>query len=63
MEKLPAGTWIAACSARLQQQWKTIDQTRLDDLAQDLWRDERLRAMEPVAAAVDWLQQGIPTAQ
>jgi len=40
METLPARNWVAACSARLQQHWKTIDPQRLDDLAQDLARDD-----------------------
>ena len=61
MENLPARNWVAACSARLQQHWKTIDPQRLDDLAQDLARDERLRWMTPAEAAVEWLSLGIPT--
>jgi hypothetical protein len=52
----PASEWLAAMSSRLQQQWPTIDPTRLDDLALDLWRDERLRAMRPEAAAEEWLR-------
>jgi hypothetical protein len=62
MDPIPASDWISRCSARLQQQWRTIDPTRLDDLAVELARDERLRAMEPAAAALEWLRQGIPTA-
>jgi hypothetical protein len=58
----PARDWISRCSDRLQKQWRTIDPTRLDDLAMDLARDERLRAMEPEVAAVEWLRQGIPNA-
>lgn len=27
-----------------------------DEVAADLWRDERLREMAPAAAAVEWLQ-------
>jgi hypothetical protein len=48
--------WLAAVSARLQQRWPTIDPAQLDDLALDLWRDERLRAMEPERAADEWLR-------
>jgi hypothetical protein len=59
---IPYGDWIAGCSARLQQQWPTIDPTRLDDLAIDLSRDDRWRALEPQRAAVEWLRQGIPSA-
>ncbi|WP_260396887.1 hypothetical protein [Variovorax sp. KBW07] len=52
---MPATLWIAACAHRLQQQWHTIDPLELEDLARDLRRDERLRAMPPDEAAVDWL--------
>ena len=48
--------WLAAVSARLQQQWPRIDPAQLDELALDLWRDEKLRAMEPERAAEDWLR-------
>lgn len=50
-----ASDWLASMSARLQKQWPTIDPQRLDDLALDLWRDERLRAMPPERAAEEWL--------
>jgi hypothetical protein len=49
-------------SARLQQQWPTIDPTRLDDLALDLWRDEKLRSMLPERAADEWLRPVVPGA-
>lgn len=52
----PAREWLAAMSDRLHQQWPTIDPTRLDDVALDLWRDERLRAMTPGDAAEEWLR-------
>ena len=52
----PAREWLAAMSDRLHQQWPTIDPTRLDDVALDLWRDERLRAMAPDQAADEWLR-------
>lgn len=51
-----ARDWLRAMSERLQQQWPTIDPQRLDDLALDLWRDERLRAMPAHEAAEVWLQ-------
>ena len=56
MESVPATLWIAACAHRLQQQWHTIDPLELEDVARDLWRDERLRSMPPDEAAVDWLK-------
>lgn len=56
MDNMPANLWIAACAHRLQQQWHTVDPLDLEDVARDLWRDERLRAMLPEEAAVDWLK-------
>jgi len=56
MENMPANLWIAACAHRLQQQWHTVDPLDLEDVARDLWRDARLRAMQPDEAAVDWLK-------
>jgi len=37
--EMTAREWIARCSARLQQQWRTVDPDQLDDLANDLWAD------------------------
>ena len=56
MDTVPATLWIAACAHRLQQQWHTVDPLELEDVARDLWRDERLRSMSPDEAAVDWLK-------
>jgi hypothetical protein len=49
-------TWIAACAHRLQRQWPRADPDQLEDVAAELWRDKRLRALEPTAAAEHWLQ-------
>jgi hypothetical protein len=56
MENLPATLWIAACAHRLQRRWHTVDALELEDVARDLWRDERLRAMWPEEAATHWLR-------
>jgi hypothetical protein len=56
VENVPATLWIAACAHRLQQQWHTVDPLQLEEVACYLGRDERLRAMPPDEAAVDWLQ-------
>jgi len=48
--------WIAVCAHRLQRQWRTIDPDQLDELAGDLWKDERLRSMAPEEAAARWLE-------
>ena len=55
-ENMPATLWIAACAHRLQQQWHTVDPLELEEVARDLWHDERLRAMAPDLAAIDWLR-------
>jgi hypothetical protein len=51
-----ASEWIGTVAERLQRQWPTIDPARLDDLAADLWQDQRLRALRPELAADDWLR-------
>lgn len=56
MDTVPVNLWIAACAHRLQQQWHTVDPLDLESVARDLWCDERLRAMPPDEAAVDWLK-------
>jgi hypothetical protein len=56
MDLLPADIWIAACAHALQQQWRTVDPRQLEELAGDLWRDERLRSMSPSDAARAWLE-------
>jgi hypothetical protein len=53
--------WIARCSARLHAQWPRLHQDMRDEVAADLWRDERWRQMEPEVAAVEWLGQGVAT--
>lgn len=56
MDDAQKDQWIAACAHRLQRQWRTVDPEQLEDVAADLWRDPRLRAMTPADAAVDWLR-------
>ena len=46
-----AEIWIAACAHALQRHWRTVDPEQLEELARDLWRDERLRGMSPNEAA------------
>jgi len=56
MKTVPDTVWIAACAHRLQRQWHTVDPEQLEEVARDLARDPRLRAMAPDLAAVDWLR-------
>jgi hypothetical protein len=51
-----AEIWIAACAHALQRHWRTVDPEQLEELACDLWRDERLRGMAPNDAARTWLE-------
>lgn len=55
-----SNSWLYRVSKRLQAQWPTVDPVRLDDIALDLWKDERLRAMAPEEAAVAWLRPVLP---
>jgi hypothetical protein len=44
MQTTPLGNLLSTVSGLLQRQWPTVDPTRLDDLALDLWRDAQLDA-------------------
>jgi len=59
MNEMQATEWIATCSLRLQQQWRTVDPSCLDEVAAELWADARWRQMPPSEAAVQWLRQGV----
>ncbi|MDM0012004.1 hypothetical protein QTH87_06065 [Variovorax sp. J22P168] len=50
-----AEIWIAACAHRLQQHWRTVDPIELEEVAAELWRNERLRELPPAMAAAEWL--------
>ncbi|RZL94220.1 MAG: hypothetical protein EOP82_05520 [Variovorax sp.] len=52
--------WIAVCAHRLQRQWRTVDPDQLDEVAEDLWRNKRLREMAPEDASVEWLEPIAP---
>ena len=47
--------WISVVSARLKQQWPSIDPNPLDDMARVLWGYESLRVLAPEEAANRWL--------
>jgi hypothetical protein len=59
MDDVGVCEWIRRCSARLQAQWRTVDPEELEQVAVDLLRDARLRAMPPEQAAVAWLSLGV----
>ncbi|HSV61470.1 MAG TPA: hypothetical protein VLJ19_21480 [Variovorax sp.] len=47
--------WIAICAHHLQRHWRTVDPQELDQVAGELWEDERLRVQPPAEAAREWL--------
>ena len=53
--------WTAACAHYLQRTWRTVDPDQLREVAAELWRDDRLRAMAPADAApaesMDFMRQ------
>ncbi len=56
MDDTPETEWIAACAHGLHRHWRTVDPRELEAVATELSRDERLRAMPPMAAAFEWLR-------
>ncbi|MEJ8850810.1 hypothetical protein [Variovorax rhizosphaerae] len=56
MEQLNPDVWIAACAHRLQLRWRSVDPSELEEVADGIWHDERLRAMGPSEAAAAWLK-------
>ena len=57
---LETNEWIARCSARLHAQWPRLQREQRDEVARDLWHDQRWQQSEPEVAVVEWLSQGIP---
>ncbi len=52
--------WVIRCSARLHAQWPRLQREQRDEVARDLWNDQRWQQSEPEVAVVEWLSQGIP---
>jgi hypothetical protein len=55
--------WVAQCARRLRQHWRTIDLASLEEVARELYRDERMRFMSPADAAVAGLGLGVCVAE
>ena len=47
--------WIAQCARRLREQWPRVDLALLEEIALELWRDERFAAIPGERAAAVWL--------
>lgn len=52
--------WTLRCAEQLLQQWPRVDRSDLEHLASTLWKEPRWQSMEPSAAAIAWIEQGIP---
>ncbi|HEX2539903.1 MAG TPA: hypothetical protein VHM00_02355 [Caldimonas sp.] len=59
MDEIRQQEWVAQCARRLRQHWRTIDLGSLEEVALELFADERMRSMSPAAAATAWLGQGV----
>lgn len=53
------GRQLAACAQELHGRWRTADPEQLADVAADLWREGRLRAMPPARAAAAWVAREV----
>jgi hypothetical protein len=60
METQREDEWVAQCTRRLRMQWPTLDLQSLEEVARELWVDERLRSQRPEQAATEWLRRGMP---
>jgi len=58
--EMDTNEWVARCSARLHAQWPRLHREQRDEVARDLWNDQRWQQSEPEVAVVEWLRQGIP---
>ena len=52
--------WITRCSARLHDQWPRLRREQRNEVASELYAEDRWNRLEPESAVVDWLRQGIP---
>lgn len=59
-EDIPTEMWVYYCAKRLKMHWRTVDPVQLDELAEGLAKDARLRGMSPQAAAALWLEPVTP---
>ena len=52
--------WALRCAQELLRPWPHVDRSDLEHLASALWNEPRWQLMEPSAAAIAWIDQGIP---
>ena len=58
--EMDTSEWVARCSARLHAQWPRLQREQRDEVAKDIWNDQRWQQSEPEVTVVEWLRQGIP---
>lgn len=56
-----ADIWVAACAHALQRHWRTVDPMQLEEIAEQLRHDEKLRNLTPSEAAQTWLKSVVTT--
>ena len=59
MDETNEREWVAQCTRRLRQHWRTIDLASLEEVAVQLYADERMRSMAAAEAAASWLRRGV----
>jgi hypothetical protein len=57
---MESSEWVVRCSARLHAQWPRLAREQRDEVARDLWNEQRWQHSEPEVAVVEWLSLGIP---
>lgn len=62
MDEMTPSQWIAKCGEKLHERWHTVETAQLEEVAVDIWRDKKLRAMDPGEAAAVWLRPVVPAA-
>ena len=45
--EMDTNEWVARCSARLHAQWPRLHREQRDEVAKDLWNDQRWQQSEP----------------
>lgn len=56
MDEMTPSQWIARCGEKLHERWLTVETAQLEEVAIEIWQDEKLRSMPPVEAATVWLR-------
>jgi hypothetical protein len=55
-DDIPTDMWIYYCARQLKMHWRTVDPDQLEELANDLAQEPKLRQLSPQAAAAKWME-------